>query len=113
MINFEEELKKFHPSLEVEDAEEAIYNQDLTDAADLLVKMMKEAEEKEEKKGGKACFVITAAAICQSMISVHPVEQMYPSIKRSCACPTVFTTTDWRKREYGILRVRSTAYGRV
>lgn len=37
--NFEEELKKFHPSLEVEDAEEAIYNQDLTDAADLLVKM--------------------------------------------------------------------------
>ena len=33
MINFEEELKKFHPSLEVEDAEEAIYNQDLTDAA--------------------------------------------------------------------------------
>ena len=49
MINFEEELKKFHPSLEVEDAEEAIYNQDLTDASDLLVKMMKEAEEKEEK----------------------------------------------------------------
>ena len=43
MINFEEELKKFHPSLEVEDAEEAIYNQDLTDMADLLVKMMKEA----------------------------------------------------------------------
>ena len=49
MINFEEELKKFHPSLEVEDAEEAIYNQDLTDAADLLGNMMKEAEEKEEK----------------------------------------------------------------
>ena len=48
MINFEEELKKFHPSLEVEDAEEAIYNQDLTDVADLLVKMIKEAEEKSE-----------------------------------------------------------------
>ena len=43
MINFEEELEKFHPSLEVEDAEDAIYNQDLTDMADLLVKMMKEA----------------------------------------------------------------------
>ena len=43
MINFEEELKKFQPSLEVEDAEDAIYNQDLTDMADLLVKMMKEA----------------------------------------------------------------------
>jgi len=50
MINFEEELKKFHPSLEVEDAAEAIYNQDLTDVADLLIKMVKEAEEKEEKQ---------------------------------------------------------------
>lgn len=40
MINFEEQLKKFHPSLEVEDAEEAIYNQDLTDMADILVKMI-------------------------------------------------------------------------
>ena len=49
MINFEEELKKFHPSLEVEDAEEAIYNQDLTDMADLLVKMIKESEEESEE----------------------------------------------------------------
>ena len=49
MINFEEELKKFHPSLEVEDAEEAIYNQDLTDMADLLVKMIKESEQKSEE----------------------------------------------------------------
>lgn len=48
MINFEEELKKFHPSLEVEDAEEAIYNQDLTDMADILVKMVKEAKDEEE-----------------------------------------------------------------
>lgn len=49
MINFEEELKKFHPSLAVEDVEEAIYNQDLTDMADLLVKMIKESEEKTEQ----------------------------------------------------------------
>ena len=49
MINFEEELKKFHPSLEVEDAEDAIYNQDLTDMAYLLVKMIKESEEKSEE----------------------------------------------------------------
>ncbi len=48
MINFEEELKKFHPSLEVEEAEEAIYNQDLTDMADILVKMVKEAKAEEE-----------------------------------------------------------------
>ncbi len=45
MINFEEELKKFHPSLEVEDAEDAIYNQDLTDVADVLIGMMKEVKE--------------------------------------------------------------------
>ena len=49
MINFEEELKKFHPSFEVEDVEDAIYNQDLTDMADLLVKMVKEAKESEEE----------------------------------------------------------------
>lgn len=45
MINFEEELKKFHPSLEVENAEEAIYNQDLTDMADVLVNMIKDMKE--------------------------------------------------------------------
>lgn len=48
MINFEEELKKFHPSLEVEDAEEAIYNQDLTDMADLMVKVVKKSKEVKE-----------------------------------------------------------------
>ena len=48
MINFEEELKKFRPSLEVEDAEESIYNQDLTDMADLLVRMLQEVQETED-----------------------------------------------------------------
>ena len=43
MIDFEEELKKFHPSLEVEEAEEAIYSHDLTDMTDILQEMMKEA----------------------------------------------------------------------
>lgn len=47
MINFEEELKKFHPSLEVEEAEDAIYNQDLTDVADVLVGMLKDVKEEE------------------------------------------------------------------
>ena len=42
MINFEEELKKFHPSLEIEDAADAIYNQDLTDMADVLVCLRKQ-----------------------------------------------------------------------
>ena len=42
MINFEEELKKFHPSLEIEDAEDALYRKNLTDIADLVVDIVKE-----------------------------------------------------------------------
>ena len=42
MIDFEEELKKFQPSLEVEEAEEAIYNQDLTDMTDIMMELIKE-----------------------------------------------------------------------
>ncbi len=42
MINFEEELKNFQPSLEVEEAEEAIYNHNLTDMTDVLEEMIKE-----------------------------------------------------------------------
>ena len=49
MINFEEELKKFHPSLEVEDAEDAIYNQDMTDMADLVVKVVKESNDLDDE----------------------------------------------------------------
>lgn len=43
MIDFEEELKKFEPSMEVEDAEDAIYNRDLTDLMDILQEMLKES----------------------------------------------------------------------
>lgn len=44
MIDFEEELKKFEPSMEVEDAEDAIYNRDLTDMMDILQEMLKESK---------------------------------------------------------------------
>lgn len=47
MINFEDELKKFHPSVEIEEAEDALYNQDTTDLADVLVEVVKEAKEEE------------------------------------------------------------------
>lgn len=40
MLNFEEELKKFKPSLEVEDIEEAVYQEDLSDVSDLLKQVM-------------------------------------------------------------------------
>lgn len=49
MINFEEEIKKFHPSLEVEDVENAIYNQDMTDMADLVIQIVKDAESKKKQ----------------------------------------------------------------
>ena len=42
MINFEEELKNFKPSLEVEEAESAIYNRDLTDVTDIINEMLQE-----------------------------------------------------------------------
>ena len=40
MIDFDEEIKKFKPSLEVEDAEEAIYNHDVPDIAELINKIV-------------------------------------------------------------------------
>lgn len=45
MINFEEELKKFKPSLEVEEAEDAIYDRDLTDMTDIMQEIIREARE--------------------------------------------------------------------
>ena len=44
MINFDEEIKKFQPSLEVDDAEDAIYNNNTTDLADIIVDIMKESQ---------------------------------------------------------------------
>lgn len=45
MINFEEELKNFQPSLEVEEAESAIYNHDLTDVTDIINEMLQELKQ--------------------------------------------------------------------
>ena len=42
MIDFEEELKNFKPSLEIEDAESAIYNHDLTDVTDIIAELLRE-----------------------------------------------------------------------
>ncbi len=42
MINFDEEIKKFKPILEVDQAEEAIYQNDLKDMTDVMQEMMKE-----------------------------------------------------------------------
>mgnify|MGYP007002621917 CR=1 FL=1 len=44
MLNFEEELKKFQPSLEVEDIENAVYQEDLTDMTDILREMIEQTK---------------------------------------------------------------------
>lgn len=44
MLNYEEELKKFKPSLEVDQIEEAVYNEDLTDMQDVMKEVMAKKE---------------------------------------------------------------------
>lgn len=48
MINFEEEVERFKPSLEVEEVEDAVMNMDLTDMSDILMDMVKENQERKE-----------------------------------------------------------------
>jgi len=40
MLDFEEELRKFKPVLEVEEIEDAVYQEDLSDMSDLLRDVM-------------------------------------------------------------------------
>ncbi len=44
MLDFEEELKKFQPSLEVEELGDAIYQDDLTDMTDLLREVIEQTK---------------------------------------------------------------------
>lgn len=39
MIDFDEELKRFKPSLEVDQTEDAIYSNDLKDITDIVLQM--------------------------------------------------------------------------
>lgn len=47
MINFDEEIKKFKPCLEIEEAEEAIYAYDTKDMSEILSEMIKELRKEE------------------------------------------------------------------
>lgn len=42
MIDFEKELEKFKPSLEVEEAEDAIFHNDLSDVSDIIKDLVDE-----------------------------------------------------------------------
>ena len=44
MLNFNEELKKFNKSTEIENLDDAIASNDLTDMSDLMFKMFKDME---------------------------------------------------------------------
>ena len=48
MLNYEEELKKFKPCLDVD--EDAIYSRDLTDVIDILKEMMKNDKPEQENE---------------------------------------------------------------
>jgi len=44
MLNFKDEIKKFQPSLEVEDIEGAVYQEDLTDMTDIIREVMEQSK---------------------------------------------------------------------
>lgn len=48
MINFDEEIKKFKPCLEMEQAEDSIYSYDLKDISDILQEILKEIKDNNE-----------------------------------------------------------------
>ncbi len=45
MIDFEEELSHYKPSLEIEAVEDAIGKEDLTDMTDIMMELIKERKE--------------------------------------------------------------------
>lgn len=46
MLDFEEELKKFRPSLEIDQVEDNVYNNNLADVTDLMDEMIKEMKDR-------------------------------------------------------------------
>ena len=46
MLDFEEELKKFRPSLEIDQVEDNFYNNNLADVTDLMDEMIKEMKDR-------------------------------------------------------------------
>ena len=45
MIDFEEELSRYKPSLEIEQVEDAIVKSDLTDMTDIMMELIKKRKE--------------------------------------------------------------------
>ena len=45
MIDFDEELKKYTPNMEISEAEEAVLSREITDAADVIERILQERKE--------------------------------------------------------------------
>lgn len=45
MLDFEEELKKFRPSLEIDQVEDNVYHNSMADVTDLIDEMLKEIKD--------------------------------------------------------------------
>ena len=52
MLNYEEELKKFKPILDVDEVESAVYGKEMVDVIDIL-KEMAASEDKDSKGNAK------------------------------------------------------------
>ncbi len=48
MIDFDEEIDRFKPSMEVEEVSDVIYKTDLTDMSDIMMELMKVVKVKDE-----------------------------------------------------------------
>ena len=47
MLNFEEELKKFQPSLEVDEIEASVMDEKLTDVTDIMAELLEEVRSRD------------------------------------------------------------------
>ena len=45
MINFDEEIKRYQPSAEVDETAQTVLNRDMTDMTDLLMQLLQEQDE--------------------------------------------------------------------
>ncbi len=45
MLNYEEELKKFEPCMDVDEVEDAVYNRDMTDVLDFIREIQKKQKD--------------------------------------------------------------------
>ena len=96
MINYEEELKKYHPSMDVNEAEDAIYSRDLTDMTDILKEMMK--EEKKNRQQGNSRDAFTVKPLLLRSITVRAAVRMLRSRNGSSGYRICFITRGLKKR---------------